>query len=265
MSPLLCALLASAAALSAARADLAAGRPAQVLIDLASADAIGPGEAAEAGRLLTSAAESAKASGDAPLAIQLAQRASRADQTQPRPLQLLAEWSLADHEFDAAHRYGEKWSELVPHDQEARRFLKREEELERSWQPPKQFQPQPARPIRAADGARRRAGRPRSPGDDREPPPPTSTPPAGPASAVHRIILYGDTRSRSCEEARKWLRAHQLAFTDRDLDSDRRAALELKAKERTAGGGFRGLPMVEIDGRLLAGFSPAAWEAALSK
>jgi hypothetical protein len=136
VTSLVAALLASAAALASAEDLLAKGQPARVLATLEATEAVAEDERVAAGRLLCAGAELARDQKDTPLARRLAERAAEVDRFEARPLQLLAEWAVADRDLASARRHATRWLERAPDDPEARALLAR-----LGGQPPKPPQP----------------------------------------------------------------------------------------------------------------------------
>jgi glutaredoxin len=153
--------------------------------------------------------------------------------------------------------------QLEPQSAPAARFLARAEELERSW-----------KPIEIREGRRgRRAQARREPRSwDGPPLVANSAPTAAPrswttsnaSSPSGRVVLYGTSWCGVCAQARAWLAKKGIAFDDLDIDKDRQAANDLLSKERSAGIVHRGVPVIEVNGRLLRpGFSPMEIQRAL--
>lgn len=93
--------------------------------------------------------------------------------------------------------------------------------------------------------------------------------PAKPApSAGHgqvTVILYGAEWCGPCHQAAAWMRQHGVAFVEKDIDHDPAAASEMRAKLHKAGLPNGSIPVIDVGGRVLVGFSPSAIEAALGK
>jgi glutaredoxin len=254
---------APASALEEARAAYAAGKAEDVLFALLPAGAVPAADAPEAARLLTDAGRLAAAKSDYSLAQQLWQAAVKKDPAAPLPVELLARRELEEKEFDLALTHARRWSELRPGDAEAASVLARAEVLRSSWHPgldtPK---PKPAKervqvnaaPIPVVPAkAQSRAGSGRAPITvlDRGPIP------------QGKIILYGTGWCGVCAKARKWLQERGLAFDDRDIDHDRASGREVREKLLKVGKAMKGVPVIEVNGRLMQGFSAGALEEIL--
>jgi glutaredoxin len=261
MLALLLAVLSVSPALEDARAQLALGKLDGVLFALQPAQAVTKEEAKDAAALLLQAAQLAQARSDKPMALQLAQMSLRRDPAAPGGYKLLAEWSLLDSEFNLAIKYAKGWVKAEPQSEDAKSFLERTEEAERSWQPPSTDRVRRKRRGKRADApvlkSQSAAGvAPRrwsAVGGV-----PTTEAPAG------KVVLYGTSWCGVCTQARSWLAGRGIAFDDKDIEVDKVAAIELHDKEKKARVQHRGVPVIEVNGRLMAaGFSPGAIEYAL--
>ncbi len=256
-------LAAPATALDEARAAFAAGKAEDVLFALLPAGAVPAADAPEAARLLTDAGRLAAAKSDYTLAQQLWQAAVKKDPGAPVPVELLARRALEEKEFDLALTHARRWNELKPGDAEATSFLARAEALRSSWHPGLDHPKAKAAPARAPviaaplsvapAKAQSRAGSGRASVTvaDRGPVP------------QGKIILYGTGWCGVCAKARKWMQERNLAFDDRDLDHDRASAREVREKLLKAGKPMKGVPVIEVNGKLMQGFSGFALEQAL--
>ena len=79
-------------------------------------------------------------------------------------------------------------------------------------------------------------------------------------AAMHRvpITLYGTAWDPGCKRARAWLMERGYAFTDRDVDADPAAA-----RARAALTASRVVPLLDVDGQVLAGFDEGRTTRAL--
>lgn len=244
-------------ALEEAHAAFAAGKAEDVLFALLPAGAVQKEDGPEASRLLTGAGRLAAAKGNFPLAQQLWEAGQKKDPANALPVELLARRAVEEKEFDAALGYAKRWSELKPDDPEATTFLARAEALRQSWHPGLDKpvkKPPPGRvqvndkpiPVARVGTAAQSA----------------AAPGQGPVPQG-KIILYGTGWCGVCVKARKWLKAHDLPFDDRDIDHDRASAREVREKLLRKGKAMRGVPVLEVNGTLLQGFSGFAVEQAL--
>jgi glutaredoxin len=240
--------LLAVSALSQARAHLAAGKLDQVLLDLQQPQ----GAPADEARVLTSAAEQAKARKDEPLALQLAQVALKRDPSQPRAAQLLGEWSLAAREFGQAERYAGLWLEAAPDDERAKRFELKVNLLAESWHPALLEKPR-RKQGRVTRGTPRDIAR----DDDLGAPYKTS-------HAEKAVVsVYGTSWCGACRAAREYLARRHIPFNDYDIERDSSARRELAEKQARAGVHFGGVPVLDVNGKLMEGFNSPAIEDAL--
>ena len=89
----------------------------------------------------------------------------------------------------------------------------------------------------------------------------------GGAAAVtgeNSVIMYATPHCPHCKRARRWLLAQKIPYREVNLEEDAAAAAELAQKGQAQGVPTSGVPMFEINGRLIPGFDPAAIQKALT-
>ncbi len=74
------------------------------------------------------------------------------------------------------------------------------------------------------------------------------------------VIVYSTPTCSYCRLAKDYLRKHNIPFTDYNVASDRAKADEMVRKS-----GQMGVPVLDINGRILVGFNPAEIERALHR
>lgn len=79
------------------------------------------------------------------------------------------------------------------------------------------------------------------------------------------VTVYGTSWCGACAQARAWLTEQKVPFTDKDVEADPAAASELARKAKAAGIQPRGVPVLDVKGTLLEGFSPSAVASALQR
>lgn len=93
------------------------------------------------------------------------------------------------------------------------------------------------------------------------PPPATAVgtaPPLDPSTAQGlaarsvRIIMYTTTWCPHCKRAKTWMRAQNIAYEERDVESSRAYAAELRAINARGS-----IPTFDIDGEVAIGFEPS--------
>ncbi len=74
------------------------------------------------------------------------------------------------------------------------------------------------------------------------------------------ITVYSTPSCSYCRLAKDYLRKHNIPFTDYNVASDRAKADEMVRKS-----GQMGVPVLDINGRILVGFNPAEIEKAIHR
>ncbi len=91
----------------------------------------------------------------------------------------------------------------------------------------------------------------------------SSTEPA--ASGPVTVVLYGAAWCGACREAKKYLQAKGISVLEKDVDLSPVVQAELRAKLTQAGQPpTSSIPVLDVNGRILVGFSPKAIDAALA-
>lgn len=78
------------------------------------------------------------------------------------------------------------------------------------------------------------------------------------APQQHRVIVYSTPTCPWCNAAKRYLRERQIRFYDVDVSRDPAAAREMVRKS-----GQQGVPVLDIDGRIVVGFDRARIDALL--
>ncbi len=79
------------------------------------------------------------------------------------------------------------------------------------------------------------------------------------------VIIYGASWCTACHQAAEYLRGRHVSFVERDIEADPSAAEELRDKARRAGVPMGSIPILDVRGRILVGFSPPAIDGALAQ
>jgi glutaredoxin len=102
------------------------------------------------------------------------------------------------------------------------------------------------------------------------PPANPSVPPersASPAPSATRplVIIYGAEWCGACHEAARYLKSKGIAFIEKDVEKDDAAAREMQQK--LAKNGLRGgsIPIIDVRGKVMVGFSAEAIDSALGQ
>ena len=130
------------------------------------------------------------------------------------------------------------------------RFVERLEDVPESWRANVGFVkmdgPPPLSPAQAAESRRQRLAK-------------SGGVTIAKASAGSNIILYSAEWCGACRKAKRYLGRQGVDFELRDIDNPA-AARELQAKT-----GRRAIPVLEVGGRIVTGFSAKAYDALLDK
>lgn len=74
------------------------------------------------------------------------------------------------------------------------------------------------------------------------------------------VIVYSTPSCSYCRLAKDYLRKHNIPFNDYNVANDRAKADEMVRKS-----GQMGVPVLDVNGRILVGFNPAEIERALHR
>jgi glutaredoxin len=70
------------------------------------------------------------------------------------------------------------------------------------------------------------------------------------------ITLYSTNWCGVCKKAKSFMENQGLAFVEKDIEKDKKAARELQEKLQRAGQSTRGVPVIDVGGQLMTGFDP---------
>ncbi|MBK9266274.1 MAG: NrdH-redoxin [Polyangiaceae bacterium] len=76
-------------------------------------------------------------------------------------------------------------------------------------------------------------------------------------------ILYGASWCKPCHDAEKYLKSKGVRIVHKDIEEDRSAALEMREKLEKSGQRGGSIPVIDIRGQILVGYSPHAIDRAL--
>jgi glutaredoxin len=175
----------------------------------------------------------------------------RRDPADPRPVRLLGEWSLAAREFGQAERYAGLWLKTAPESEDAKRFALKVKLLDESWHPA------------LLDKPRKKKGglvrhQPRAVAQED-----LGAPYKSPHADKALVCVYGTSWCPACRAARAYLIKRHIPFNDYDIERDGDARRELAEKQARAGVHFGGVPVIDVNGKLMEGFSSSAIDDAL--
>ena len=78
------------------------------------------------------------------------------------------------------------------------------------------------------------------------------------ATKNHKVIVYSTPTCPYCVYAKEYFKQNNIAFEDVDVTKDRAKAQEMITKS-----GQMGVPVIDIDGNILVGFQPDAFDSLL--
>ena len=78
------------------------------------------------------------------------------------------------------------------------------------------------------------------------------------ATKNHKVIVYSTPTCPYCVYAKEYFKQNNIAFEDVDVTKDR-----VKAQEMITKSGQMGVPVIDIDGNILVGFQPDAFDSLL--
>jgi glutaredoxin len=116
-------------------------------------------------------------------------------------------------------------------------------------------------------GASRRKARLEALAPSAVPPPSASAPPAagpkaGGASKVVAII-YGASWCKPCHQAADYLKGRGVTVIEKDIEESEAAQAEMRQKLERAGRGGASIPVIDVMGQILVGYSPSALDRAI--
>lgn len=95
---------------------------------------------------------------------------------------------------------------------------------------------------------------------------PTTAADSGAATAhgPSQVIVYGASWCSACHQAAAYLTRRHVAFIEKDIEQDAAAAQEMREKARRAGVATGSIPILDVRGHVLVGFSAEAIDRALA-
>jgi glutaredoxin len=118
-------------------------------------------------------------------------------------------------------------------------------------------------------GASRRKARLEALAPSSAPPPSSSVAGAAPpklganSAAKVNVIIYGASWCKPCHDAAAYLRARSINVTEKDIDDSDAARSEMQRKLERAGLGGAQIPVIDVMGQILIGYSPRALDRAI--
>lgn len=84
-------------------------------------------------------------------------------------------------------------------------------------------------------------------------------------NANAKVTIYSTSWCSACRQAKAWFRKKGIPFNDKDIEKDQLAANELMKKAQAQGIKTSGVPVIEINKKLVQGFNPQLIQQLLSK
>lgn len=86
-----------------------------------------------------------------------------------------------------------------------------------------------------------------------------------PVASDVTVIIYGASWCRPCHEVGEYLKSKGIRFVHKDIEEDRNAAIEMRDKLEKSGQRGGSIPVIDVRGQILVGYSPHALDRALAK
>ena len=101
-----------------------------------------------------------------------------------------------------------------------------------------------------------------APGSSGEPPAPGSKRVKPPGKKITAIV-YGADWCKPCHDAERYLKRRGVSVVKKDVDNSEAAQQEMRRKLKRVGRGGASIPVVDVMGQILVGFSPRALDRAI--
>jgi glutaredoxin len=105
---------------------------------------------------------------------------------------------------------------------------------------------------------------PPPPSGDGPRPPPTATADRPPPTGV-QVIIYGASWCHPCHQAADYLKSKGIPYVLKDIEETPGAQAEMRDKLEKSGQRGGSIPVIDVRGQILIGFSPGAIDRALAK
>jgi glutaredoxin len=97
------------------------------------------------------------------------------------------------------------------------------------------------------------------------PPTPTAAPQPAPTAGGAPVIIYGASWCGPCHQALGYLKSKGVPVVMKDIEETPGAEAEMQAKLAKAGRRGGQIPVIDVRGQIIVGFSPGAVDQALAK
>jgi glutaredoxin len=89
---------------------------------------------------------------------------------------------------------------------------------------------------------------------------------SGPSeTATVTVIIYGASWCGPCHDAERYLRKRGIPYAMKDVERDANAASEMQSKLQKSGRRGSSIPVIDVGGKILVGYSEMSLEEALGK
>ena len=95
--------------------------------------------------------------------------------------------------------------------------------------------------------------------------PSTATDSKQPSASGVTVIIYGAEWCKPCHDAERYLRSKGISVVKKDIEESPAAAAEMREKLEKSGQRGGSIPVIDVRGQILVGWSPQAVERALAK
>jgi glutaredoxin len=97
------------------------------------------------------------------------------------------------------------------------------------------------------------------------PAPSASAAPGSPKGAPSKVVavIYGASWCKPCHQAADYLKGRGVTVVEKDIEESEAAQAEMRAKLERAGRAGASIPVIDVMGQILVGYSPSALDRAL--
>jgi glutaredoxin len=89
--------------------------------------------------------------------------------------------------------------------------------------------------------------------------------PGAPKGAPSKVVavIYGASWCKPCHQAADYLKGRGVTVVEKDIEESEAAQAEMRAKLERAGRGGASIPVIDVMGQILVGYSPSALDRAI--
>lgn len=97
------------------------------------------------------------------------------------------------------------------------------------------------------------------------PAPPASGAPGAPKGTPSKVVavIYGASWCKPCHQAADYLKGRGVTVVEKDIEESEAAQAEMRAKLERAGRAGASIPVIDVMGQILVGYSPSALDRAI--